>query len=74
MAKLFMILVEERYPSPVKVIKLASQLGIDDEIIAQILVYTQFRDAIRNVAPKLYRSIKHRQELLKCLLRCFRRT
>jgi len=63
MAKLFMILVEERYPSPVKVIKLASQLGIDDEIIAQILVYTQFRDAIRNVAPKLYRSIKHRQEL-----------
>ncbi len=68
MAKLFMLLIEERYPSPVKVIKLSSQMGIDDEIIAQILVYTQFRDAIRNVAPKLYRSTKHRQELLNAYL------
>lgn len=68
MARLFMQLLEDRYPSAVKVIKLGEQLGIDEEIIAQILVFTQFRDAIRNVAPALYRSTQHRQELLNAYI------
>lgn len=68
MAKLFMELIEDRYPSAVKVIKLAIRMGIEDEIISQIIVFTQFRDAVRNVAPKLYRDNKHRQELLNAYL------
>lgn len=68
MARLFMQLLDDRYPTAVKVIKLAEKLGIDEEIIAQILVFTQFRDAIRNVAPKLYRSTQHRQELLNAYM------
>lgn len=68
MAKLFMALLEDRYPSAVKVIKLAEKMGIDDEIVAQVIVFTQFRDAIRNVAPKLYRNVQHRQELLNAYM------
>lgn len=68
MARLFMQLLDDRYPTAVKVIKMAEKLGIDEEIIAQILVFTQFRDAIRNVAPKLYRSTQHRQELLNAYI------
>lgn len=68
MAQLFMSLLEDRYPSPVKVLKLSKELGIDEELIAQILVFTQFRDAIRGVAPKLYRDNKHRQELLNAYM------
>lgn len=68
MAQLFMDLLQDRYPSAVKVIKLAIKLGIEDEIISQVIVFTQFRDAVRNVAPKLYRNNKHRQELLNAYL------
>ncbi len=63
-AQLFMQLVEDRYPSSVKIIKLARQLGIEEEIIAQIIVFSQFRDAVRQVAPKLYRSLNHRNDIL----------
>jgi len=68
MAKLFMELIEDRYPSAVKVVKLAKQMGVDDEIIAQVILFTQFRDAIRNVAPKLYRNTQHKQELLNAYM------
>lgn len=68
MAKLFMQLLEDRYPSAVKVIKLAEKMGLEEEVIAQIIVFTQFRDAIRNVAPKLYRNVQHRQELLNAYM------
>lgn len=68
MAKEFMKLLEERYPSAVKVLKLAERLGIDDELVAQILVFTQFRDAIRQVAPKLYKNQKHQSEVLSACL------
>ncbi len=68
MARLFMELIDERYPSPVKIIKMCQRMDIDQEIIAQILVLTQFRDAVRNVAPKLYRNQQHRQELLNAYM------
>ena len=68
LAKLFTKFVQERYPSPDKVLRLASELGIDAEIIAQIIIFTQYRDAIRGVSPKLFRSNKHRQDLLMSLI------
>ncbi|MCH9632153.1 MAG: hypothetical protein S4CHLAM6_04820 [Chlamydiae bacterium] len=68
MAKLFMQLLDDRYPTAVKVVKLAEKMGIDEEIVAQVIVFTQFRDAIRNVAPKLYRNVQHRQELLNAYM------
>ena len=68
LAKLFTKYVQERYPSPDKVLRDARELGIDAELIAQIIVFTQYRDAIRNVSPKIFRSVKHRQDLLMALI------
>ena len=68
LAKLFTKYIQERYPSPDKVLRDARELGIDSELIAQIIIFTQYRDAIRGVSPKLFRSMKHRQDLLMALI------
>lgn len=68
LAKIFIKFVQERYPSPDKVLRLAPELGIDAEIIAQIIIFTQYRDALRGVSPKIFRSNKHRQDLLMSLI------
>lgn len=67
LAKAFMKLVKERYPSVLKTIKTAEELGLydDDE---KVLVIAQFRDAIRGLSPRVYKSVKHRQDLLMALL------
>jgi len=67
-AEQFMKLIAERYPSPDKIFKLATLLGISKELLAQIIVYTQYRDALRHVSPKLFKSDRHRQDLLKTLM------
>ncbi len=67
LAKGFMKLVKERYPSVMKILKEADDLALfdDDE---KVIVLSQFRDAIRGLSPRVYKSIKHRQELLLALL------
>lgn len=64
LAKLFMKYLQERYPSSEKVLQMAALLGISDEEAAQIIVFTQMRDAVRQVAPKLYKSPQHKQDVL----------
>lgn len=68
LAKQFMKLLGERYPSPDKVLKLAVLLGISEELAAQVIIFTQYRDAIRNVSPRLFNTNKHRQDLLTTLI------
>lgn len=68
LAKLFVKLIMERYPSPDKVLRFGSMLGISEELLAQIIIYTQFRDAIRGVSPQLFKSDKHRQDMLMTLI------
>lgn len=68
LSKQFVKLLAERYISPDKVYQLGKSLGINDTIIAQIIVFTQMRDAIRQVAPKLFRNEKHKQEVLGSLI------
>lgn len=68
LAKQFMTLVSERYPSSDRVLQLSRILGISEELAAQIVIYMQFRDAIRQIAPKLYRSDDQREELLEAIL------
>lgn len=60
--------IQERYPSPDKALRLSTLLGVDSELVAQIIIFTQFRDGLRNVSPKLFRSNKHRQDLLMALI------
>jgi type III secretion protein W len=68
LSKQFVKLISERYPSIDKVLKLGVLLGIGDDLLAQIIVYTQFRDGIRQVSPKLFKGEKHKQDLLLTLL------
>jgi type III secretion protein W len=68
LSKLFMKLLQERYPSSEKVLQLASFLGLLEEYYGQIIVYTQMRDAVRHVAPKLFKSDQHRQDVLSSII------
>lgn len=68
LAKTFMRFIQERYPSVEKALLLSQQLGIAGEALAQIIIYVQFRDALRQVAPKLFKDDRHRQDLLNCFM------
>lgn len=69
MAKQFMALAGERYPSADKVLQSASKLGIEKWIMAKIIAFSQLRDAIREVAVnQVYRSLQHRDELYMAIL------
>lgn len=68
LAKQFMRMIQERYPSADKVLQLGSQLGLSDELLAQLILLTQMRDGIRQVAPKLFRTDQHRQDLLNAFM------
>ncbi len=68
LADQFMKLIAERYPSTDKILKLAPLLGISEEYLAQVIIFTQYRDAMRQVSPRLFKSDKHRQDFLKTLL------
>ena len=68
LARLLMKLLQERYPSSDKILKLAFVLGISEEVAAQIVIFTQYRDALRHISPRLFKSERHRQELLMTLI------
>jgi type III secretion protein W len=64
LAKMFVQFLLERYPSMDKVLQLALKMGISADLLAQIILFTQMRDAVRGVAPKLFRSQQHRYDVL----------
>ena len=68
LAKQFTKALQERYPSADKLIQLAIQLGVSEEILAQIIILTQMRDGVRQVAPRLFKSNQHRQDLLTAFI------
>ena len=67
LAKEFINLVEERYPSVMKLLKQAENLSLHDDL-EKIIVLMQYRDAIRGLSPRLYKSMRHRQDLLLVIL------
>ncbi len=68
LSKNFMNLINERFVSPDKILRLASNFQISNDPMAQEIIFMQFRDAIRNVAPKLYKSQKHKEEILLSII------
>jgi type III secretion protein W len=68
LAKLFIKLLAERYMNPDRIFQTARILGISEETAAQIVIYTQMRDAIKQIAPRYYRSMQHRDELTKAFI------
>lgn len=67
LAKQFIKLVEERYPSVMKLLKQMENFGVLDDL-EKMLIITQYRDAIRGLSPRLYKSLRHRQDLLLVIL------
>jgi type III secretion protein W len=68
LAKQYMRYLQERYPSSDKVLQMAIQLGIAEEIIAEMIIFTQLRDACRQIAPRLFKSEQHRQDTLRSFM------
>ncbi len=66
LAKEFIRLIEERYPSVLKLIRQTETMGLIDP--AKIVILIQWRDAIRQLSPRLYKSLKHRQDLLLVII------
>lgn len=68
LAKRFMDLLKERYVSPERLFQQARKMGISDDVITQIILFTQMRDGVRGVATRLYRDDQHRQEVLQAII------
>lgn len=62
LARLFIKMLAERYLNGDKILQTAKLLGVEKEIAAQIIVYTQMKDAIRQVAPRYFRDARHKEE------------
>lgn len=68
MAKAFMALAAERYPSADKVLQKGTSLGLSN-VTEKIITFSQFRDAIREVAlGKVYKTVQHRDDLYLAIL------
>lgn len=68
LSKAFVKIVAERYMNPDKLRQIAKALGISEELAAQLIIYTQMRDALKQIAPRYFRNLQHREELTKVLL------
>ena len=55
--------------SPEKILQAARQLGISEEAIAQIIVFTQMREALKQISPRYFRNPKQRDELFQIFLK-----
>ncbi len=69
LAKMFVKYLAERFMSPDKIIQSARLLGISNEAIAQLIIFTQMRDAVKQIAPRYYRTPQQRDELFLSFLK-----
>jgi type III secretion protein W len=69
LAKQLVKFLADRFMSVEKILQAARLFGISEEIIAQIIVFTQMRDALKQIAPKYYRNPKQRDELFQLFLK-----
>lgn len=69
LAKGFVKLLAERYIIPEKVLQSARQLGIMGQIVPQIILFGQMRDAVKQIAPRYYRNKQHKDELFESFVK-----
>lgn len=68
-AKQFMSLAQDRSPSSARVSQTASKLGIENSVVAKIIVFSQMRDGVREVAMnQIFKTVQHRDELYLSIL------
>ncbi len=65
LAKIFVKILAERFVNAEKILQFARLLGLSEEVAAQIIIFTQYRDALRQIAPRYYRNQQHQAELLR---------
>jgi len=63
LAKQFIKLLQDRYPNVDKILQLGAEFGLVDALDAQTIIYSQYRDGLKQVAPRLFRSEKHKNDL-----------
>jgi type III secretion protein W len=68
LSRVFVKLLTERFINPEKILMTAKILGISEEIAAQIIIYSQMRDALKQIAPKYFRDQRHKDELIKSFI------
>ena len=74
LAKILIRMVAERYMSPEKLMETAKALGLDEEEAAQIIIFTQMHDALRQISPKYFRTVQQRQDLSKLFVDTLEKT
>jgi type III secretion protein W len=67
-ARIFVKILSERFMNPDKILQTSKILGISEEAAAQIIIYSQMRDAIKQIAPRYFRDPRHRDEMLKAFI------
>jgi type III secretion protein W len=70
LAQAFMKLISDRYPSSPKLVATAEELIKQRDLLAAIIIISQFRDAIRGVSPRIFKALKERDDLLEVILKC----
>ena len=68
LSRVFVKILSERFVNPDKLQQVAKVLGLAEEIEAQMVIFTQYRDALKHIAPRYYRNPQHRDELLKTFI------
>lgn len=71
LAKQYIKIASDRFPSPEKVMQSARTLGITDDVSAKIITFEQYRDAVKNVPLKqVYKTVQHRDEVQGAIIEC----
>ncbi|MGM0440555.1 MAG: type III secretion system gatekeeper subunit SctW [Chlamydiota bacterium] len=69
LTKQFMQFVNERYPTPERIRKMGKKLGIYEELLEEIAVYSQCRDAVKEMDPqKIFHTLQHRDEIFEAFI------
>jgi type III secretion protein W len=67
-SRIFVKILAERFMNVDKILQTAKLLGISEEAAAQMIIYSQMRDAIKQISPKYFRDPRHREEVLKAFI------
>ncbi len=74
LGKMFIKLLAERFVNAEKILQFASVLGLSEELLAaQMIIFTQYRDALRQISPRYFRNQQHQAELLKGFIEAIER-
>lgn len=67
-SKQFFLFLNERYPTPTRLLGFRDALGLSAELFASILVFYQYRDSLRNISPRLFKSDRKKNEFFESII------